>query len=164
VTKADRLPRWGMPVSGDLRLGGRFKIEGNASGEILACEPPRHLQVTWEYGGQTSWVDVRIAKHGDGAALTLEHISHETDEQWSKFGPGATGVGWDLALLGLTLYAEAGGMSDPKEGMAWMMSENGKAFVRASSDAWGQASIDSGMARDAALGAASRTTAAYTGA
>jgi hypothetical protein len=27
----DRLKRWFSPVSGDLRLGGRFQIEGNAA-------------------------------------------------------------------------------------------------------------------------------------
>jgi hypothetical protein len=28
------------PVSGDLRLGGKYQLGGNAGGEILACEPP----------------------------------------------------------------------------------------------------------------------------
>lgn len=35
VTSAERIPRWFLPVSGDLRLGGRFQFEGNAGGEIL---------------------------------------------------------------------------------------------------------------------------------
>ena len=46
----DRLKRWFGSVSGDLRLGGRFQIEGNAGGEILRCEPPRLLAVSWVYG------------------------------------------------------------------------------------------------------------------
>ena len=34
--RPDRIPRWiGGAVTGDLRLGGRYQIEGNASGEIL---------------------------------------------------------------------------------------------------------------------------------
>ena len=36
----DRLKRWFSPVSGDLRVGGTFQIEGNAGGEILRCQPP----------------------------------------------------------------------------------------------------------------------------
>lgn len=40
ITNAERLPRWLLPVSGDLRLGGRYQLEGNASGRITACDPP----------------------------------------------------------------------------------------------------------------------------
>jgi uncharacterized protein YndB with AHSA1/START domain len=39
-TSPDRINRWLMPVTGDLRVGGTFSLEGNASGEILRCEPP----------------------------------------------------------------------------------------------------------------------------
>ena len=35
-------------------------MHGNAGGEIKACDPPRHLALTWEFGGQTSWVDVQL--------------------------------------------------------------------------------------------------------
>ena len=43
ITDPERIPRWFAPVSGDLRLGGRFQVEGNAGGEVLACEAPEHL-------------------------------------------------------------------------------------------------------------------------
>lgn len=161
VTTAERIPRWFLPISGDLRRGGRYQLQGNAGGEILICEPPRHLKVTWEYGGQTSWVDVSIAAHGAGSRLTLEHTLLP-DDHWTQFGPGATGVGWDLALIGLAQHV-AGSMADPNDGMAWMMSDNGKSFVRASSVAWGKAAIASGEAAEAAQAAASRTAAAFTG-
>jgi uncharacterized protein YndB with AHSA1/START domain len=161
LTTAERIPRWFTPISGDLRLGGRYQLQGNAGGEILVCEPPRHLKITWEYGGQTSWVELRIAKQGAGSRLTLEHTMFP-DDHWKQFGPGATGVGWDLALVGLTHHV-AGSMADTKEGMEWMMSANGKSYVRASSEAWGNAAIASGEAPDVAQAAASRTTAAFTG-
>ena len=163
VTKAERIPRWFAPVSGDLRLGGRYQITGNAGGEILVCEPPRHFRITWEYGGATSWVEVRIAKHGAGAMLTLEHTAYE-DKHWQEFGPGATGVGWDLALVGLTQHLDTGASASAEAGMAWMMSENGKSFMRESSVAWCRANIAAGADRAAAEAAAARTTAAYTGA
>ena len=39
-TTAERIGRWLMPVSGELRLGGRYQLHGNAGGEVLRCEPP----------------------------------------------------------------------------------------------------------------------------
>ena len=65
LTNPDRIPRWLVPISGDLRLGGRYQLEGNAGGTIETCEPPRHLGVTWEYEGGISWVDVHLAESGD---------------------------------------------------------------------------------------------------
>ncbi|MEX2272660.1 MAG: SRPBCC family protein [Vicinamibacterales bacterium] len=161
-TTAERLPRWFLPISGDLRPGGRYQLQGNAGGEILVCDPPRHLKLTWEFGGQTSWVEVRIAKHGSGSRLTLEHLV-PVDDHWNQYGPGATGVGWDLALVGLTQHVAAVQGFTAEAGMQWMMSENGKSFVRGSSDAWGRANIASGTDEATAAAAVSRTTAAYTG-
>ena len=162
LTSAERLPRWFLPVTGDLRLGGRYQLQGNAGGEILICEPPRHLKISWEFGGQASWVELRVAQHGAGSRLTLEHTMF-VDDHWKKFGPGATGVGWDLTLVGLTQHID-GAMANPEAGMAWMMSENGKSFIRGSSNAWRLADISSGEDADVADAAASQTTAAYTGA
>ncbi|MDN5750730.1 MAG: SRPBCC domain-containing protein, partial [Pseudonocardia sp.] len=46
-TQPDRLARWLFaPVGGDLRLGGRYHVEGNASGEVVACDPPRSFTLT----------------------------------------------------------------------------------------------------------------------
>ena len=57
ITNVERIPCWFLPISGDLRLGGRYQLKGNAGGEILSCDPPRHLSVTWEFGGEVSWLD-----------------------------------------------------------------------------------------------------------
>ena len=65
LTNPDRIPRWLLPISGDLRLGGRYQLEGNAGGTIETCDPPRHLGVTWEYEGGISWVDVHLAESGE---------------------------------------------------------------------------------------------------
>ena len=54
-TTAERIPRWFLPVTGDLRLHGRYQLEGNAGGEILTCDPPNGFTATWEYGGDVSW-------------------------------------------------------------------------------------------------------------
>ncbi|MBF8185456.1 SRPBCC domain-containing protein [Nonomuraea sp. K274] len=48
-TEPDRLSRWFLKVSGDLRLGGTFALDGNAHGEILRCERPHLFVITWKY-------------------------------------------------------------------------------------------------------------------
>lgn len=164
LTNAERIPRWFLPVLGDLHLGGRYQLQGNAGGEITACEPPRHLAVTWEFGGQVSWVAVRLAEQApDATRLELEHMAHVDDNWWDEFGPGAAGVGWDLALMGLAQHLQTGATVDRQAAMAWPTSPEGKAFVRASSNGWAQASAAAGTDVAAAQGAADRTTAFYTG-
>jgi hypothetical protein len=38
LTDPERIVRWFLPIKGDLRIGGRFSLEGNAGGEILRCD------------------------------------------------------------------------------------------------------------------------------
>ena len=164
VTSKDRIPRWFLPISGDLRLGGRYQLQGNADGTITRREPPRAVGMTWEYGGEVSWVEVTLEPTADGRAhLQLEHVAHVSAERWDEFGPGAVGVGWDSILLGIANHVDTGATIDPREAMAWLGSENGRDFVRRSSDDWCRASIDAGTNPAAARAAAARTTAAYTG-
>jgi uncharacterized protein YndB with AHSA1/START domain len=162
-TNPERISRWFLPISGDLRPGGRYSFEGNASGTIERCEPPRTVAVTWEYGGQTTWVELRLAAEAGGTRFELEHIAHVDDEIWAQFGPGAVGIGWDQGVLGLTLHlAGAGEMSD-REAAAWQISDEGREFVRLSSERWTEASIAGGTDPDEARTAGSRVTDAYTG-
>ena len=163
LTNAERIPRWFLPISGELRLGGRYQFRGNAGGEITRCEPPRLLSVTWEYGAEVSWLNVTLAADGPGTRLELEHIAHVPDDRWDQFGPGAVGVGWDLGLMGLAKHLASGAAVDPAAAFAWQTSEEGKAHMRACSEAWGRASIAAGTNEAAALAAARRTSAFYTG-
>jgi len=161
LTSAERIPRWLLPISGDLRAGGRYRLDGNAEGEILECEPPTQLAVTWEYDGDTSWVEVTLTEDPSGGTrLRLEHIARVDDDRWNEFGPGAVGVGWDLALVGLDEYLRTNVSLD---GDAWSASDAGKEFMRGSSEGWFDASVANGTDADAARLAADRTTAAYTG-
>lgn len=163
-TQADRLGRWFAPVSGDLRLGGRYQVEGNASGEVVACEPPRSFTVTWEFAGDSSQVAVHLVPEGDRVRLTLEH-EHTGDadsEFWAQFGPGATGVGWDLALLGLALHVVAG-EDRPDDPDAFARTAPAQQFIRAVSERWGEASVRAGTPEEDATAAANRTTAFYLG-
>ena len=68
LTSKERIPRWFLPVEGDLQLGGRYQLKGNAGGTITACAPPSHFAATWEFGGATSWIDVKLAAEMDRLA------------------------------------------------------------------------------------------------
>ena len=162
-TDPERIRRWFLPVSGELREGGRYQVEGNAGGLIERCEPPRSFTATWEYGGQVSWIELRLSLlAGGGTRLELEHIAH-TDDHWAQFGPGAVGVGWDLALLGLTKHLVSGATVDPEAGMRFPASEEGRRFIEASSRGWCEAAIAAGADAAEATAAAERTFAFFTG-
>ena len=163
-TNPERIPRWFLPISGDLRPGGRYQLKGNASGTVERCDPPESFAATWEFGDQLSWIEVRLtARREGGTRLVLEHIAHVNDEQWAEFGPGAVGVGWDMALVGLALHLSSGRSVDPQEGMAWAGSAEGREFMTLSNQRWCYASIAAGTDQADARAAADRTIAAYTG-
>ncbi|UJR84002.1 SRPBCC family protein [Sandaracinus amylolyticus] len=167
LTSPERLPRWFLPIEGELKVGGRYQLVGNAGGTITRCDRPEALDVTWEFGGGTSWVNVRLAPDGARTKLTLEHIAPRDgigEEHLAKYGPGAVGIGWDLALYGLALHIAAGGAPVDRAAVdAWMASSDGKAFVRESGEAWGDAHAASGEDRESAREKAERTIAFYTG-
>lgn len=165
VTNPERIPRWFLPVSGDLRLGGRYQLEGNAGGTIEKCEPPTGFFATWEFGGEVSWIDVRLAAEPGGRTrLVLEHIAHVDDERWAEFGPGAVGIGWDMTLYGLANHLATGAAMDPEEAAAWAASEDGVRLMRLSGEAWYEAHAESGADKAFARAVADRTIAAYTAA
>jgi uncharacterized protein YndB with AHSA1/START domain len=162
-TNPERIPRWFLPVSGDLRLHGRYQLEGNAGGVIEQCDPPKSFAATWEFGDQTSWIEVRFTPEPDDRArLVLEHIALVEDELWDQFGPGAVGIGWDLAVIGLTLHLESGEAVDAAAFQEWSASGEGRAFAVASSEGWRDASIAAGTDPAAAHAAADRVTGFYT--
>jgi uncharacterized protein YndB with AHSA1/START domain len=158
-TSPERIPRWFLPVSGDLRVGGRFQLEGNAGGEITECEPPRRLALTWEFGGQSSLVTLELAPAGEaGTELVLRHAVGD-DDHWATYGPGAVGVGWELGLLGLALHLRSGGSVDDPQ--AFSTSPEGREFMRRSAAGWGAAHTAAGAEAAVAQAAAARTSAAY---
>ncbi len=162
VTSPERLPRWFLPVSGDLSVGGRYQLEGNAGGVVQECDAPEWFAVTWEFGGGMSWLEVRLTESDAGTTLELAHESPVVPEFWDQFGPGAVGVGWDLGLMGLGLHVEGGQDTDPAAGEAWTLSPDGVEFVRLASTGWADAAVADGDEEAAAHEAAARTVAFYT--
>ncbi len=168
LTSADRLPRWFLPVSGDLRVGGRYQFEGNAGGVVERCEQPESFAVTWEFGGMLSWLKVTLtpeatlAADGERTTLELAHEAHVDPGLWGQFGPGAVGVGWDLALMGLGRHIESGAPVDPEVAAAFAASPDGAGFIRAAAEDWAGAAAADGDDPGAARQAAARTVAFYT--
>ena len=108
-TDPDRLNRWFLDVTGDLRLGGTYQLEGNAHGEILRCEPPRLLAVSWIYGDRpVDEVELRLSPAGDGrTVLELEHATVLGRVEWEGRSVEVItglGPGWEPALFALDKY------------------------------------------------------------
>jgi uncharacterized protein YndB with AHSA1/START domain len=105
LTDPQRIERWFLPVTGDLRLGGRFSLQDNASGDILHCERPRTIGLTWELGGGSSNVWIRLTPRGDATELELEHspvsaeiVPNASPEMWGL------GSGWEVGMTALGDY------------------------------------------------------------
>ena len=74
------------------------------------------------------------------------------------------GIGWDLGLLALTMHLTPGAERPEREAVeAWQASEDGRRFVRLSSERWRAASIAAGTGAAEAHAAAERTTDFYSG-
>ena len=107
-TDPERISRWFIRPTGDLRAGGTFSLEGNASGEILRCEPPCLLAVTWSYPGRpVDELELRLSLGEDGGTvLELEHASVgevfiTNDPETGTWG---IGPGWEAPLDYLAKY------------------------------------------------------------
>lgn len=166
-TDAERLSRWFLPVTGELRLGGHYQLEGNAGGEILRCEPPRLLKVTWIFGenpteADVSEVELRLEATGpEETQFELVHAAVVPPDRWTEFGPGATGVGWDIALVGLGMYLDGEVVADPA---AWEATPEVVEFSRRSAWAWADVHRAAGGPADEAEAAARNTAKFYAGA
>jgi uncharacterized protein YndB with AHSA1/START domain len=161
-TKPERIPRWFLPVTGDLRTGGRYQLQGNAGGTIERCEPPRSFSASWEFGGQTSWIELRLSAASENATrFELEHIVPADDPKWAEFGPAAIGIGWDLGLMGLGEHVRSGESADPEAAAQWMASKEGREFIALSGESWRGADVQAGAEPADAEEAAHRTIAFY---
>ena len=112
VTNPERIPRWLYPISGDFKPGGSFQLEGNAGGEILRCDRPTWLQVT--FGGSESVLDLRATGTGDRTTIELSHTV-PLAMAGSAAGALFVGPGWDDALLGLARYLRGEAVGDQRE-------------------------------------------------
>lgn len=162
-TTAERIPRWFLPIQGDLKAGGHYDLDGNAHGSIESCDPPNRFRATWEFGGVTSWIDVSVTPADEGATLSLVHTAPTGHEHWEQYGPGAVGIGWDGLLHGLGLHLESGEPVDPQLAEEWPTSEEGQAFTRNSGDLWRSADLAAGTRAEDAERRAMTTVKVFLG-
>jgi hypothetical protein len=81
---------------------------------------------------------------------------------WGQYGPGAVGVGWDLALMGLGLHLSTGRQVDPETAVTFPASHEGRQLIRLAATGWGDAAAGDGEEPGTAREAADRTFAFYT--
>ncbi len=143
ITTPERLVRWFLPISGDLRPGGRYQLEGNAGGQVVRCDRPSQIGLTWEMGGGVTEVVVRLEADGDSTVLTLSHspvpgelITNASPTMWGL------GAGWEMGLDALGRFLSG----DLPDGAAkdWIAAASQEDLVAAGvraqqiSDAWAE--------------------------
>jgi uncharacterized protein YndB with AHSA1/START domain len=74
-TNPERLRRWYVPVSGELRVGGNFQQVNMGSGTILECEAPQMLKLS--LGGGADEIELRLSLGPEDGTTTLE-LQHAT--------------------------------------------------------------------------------------
>ncbi len=114
-----------------------------------------------------SWVDVTLTAVDDRTRLRLEHTAPVDPQMWEEYGPGAVGLGWEMALTGMHEHLLSPA-SPPGTVEAWLAEPEGRAYLvelmTGCSDAWTAASIAFGTDPDTARAAGARCLAAYTAA
>lgn len=123
---------------------------------------PRLLRVSWVMGEAPGFseVTVRLSEQDERTVLELEHAAVVPPGMWDQFGPGAVGVGWDLALLGFVRYLVSDFVT-PEQAAEFAESDEVRAGMIRSSEAWGEAYAASGAPQDVAAAAVAATTAFY---
>jgi uncharacterized protein YndB with AHSA1/START domain len=157
LTDPERMRRWFMPVTGDLKVGGSFQLEHHAGGEILECEPPKRFKVT--FGGPTSLLELRLLP-GSGASTELE-LEHSMSEPPAPGGSGAlwVGPGWDGGLLGLALYVD-GELDESKDPVEMANSPEVVKYNEQSVRVWIEAVRSSGTTSEEDLAEAAKISMA----
>ena len=97
LTSGERIARWFLPVEGVLQFGREISAQGQRRRDdhgLRAAQPFRGDMGIWRRGQ----LDRRqpCGRSAGQARLTLEHIA-VIEDHWDQFGPGAVGIGWDLA-------------------------------------------------------------------
>ncbi|MCC9308251.1 SRPBCC domain-containing protein [Kitasatospora sp. RB6PN24] len=133
VATPEGVAQWFLPVSGDLRQGGTFQLEGHAGGDIVECTPRRRLRLTWVFGdAPANEVVVTLSPAEDGrTTLELEHAAPVAGDGVSEFVL-AVGAGWDPALVALGQHLA----DELLDKQWWFESAEARQFTRESVRAW----------------------------
>lgn len=101
--------RFATTAEVDLRVGGRYRIDGpgagmSVAGEYVAVEPPRRLVFTWRWAGEPeeTLVTVELTPAGAGTDLVLVHERFADDA-----GRDEHAKGWSDCLDRLPAFLAA---------------------------------------------------------
>lgn len=72
VTDADRLPQWLGTPQGRLEYGEMFTLYG-ATCQVVRCDPPRLLELSWTLMGETNTVRLTVTDRPAGTEVVVEH-------------------------------------------------------------------------------------------
>ena len=115
-TDPDRLKRWFLPVTGDLRLGGTFDLGGFLRCEVLRCDPPTLVAFSQAYEDlPVDEIELRLSP-GDNGTTVVELVHATVSEEFEWDGRlvdalSLMGTGWEPGLVALELYL-GGAMPD----------------------------------------------------
>ena len=91
--------RWFLPVTGDLRVGGRFATEGNADGEIRECERPVEARADVGRAGERRDAAARPGRRRRNGARARAHravgVRRRTRAAACTSVPAGTAPCWD---------------------------------------------------------------------
>jgi uncharacterized protein YndB with AHSA1/START domain len=86
VTQPERVTRWLGALYGDLVTGGRYELRmgsdvpdsaENATGQIVACDPPNAFEVTWAFPTEeVTHVSVAVRADPDDAGAAVLVLVH----------------------------------------------------------------------------------------
>ena len=136
-TNPERLRRWYVPVTGDLRVGGRFEQVNMGSGTILVCDAPRLLKLS--LGGGADEIELRLLS-GPGDGTTTLELHHATTLDTHEIGGQAydaifcMGGGYYPRLLALDLHLR-GTLPDDHDSIAFHLDPSIRPTIERSSAA-----------------------------
>lgn len=163
ITQPQRLEKWFEPTEGELIEGGRYQLtESDTEGTIQRCDRPRSVNITWEYDGDESAVQVTLQPLEGGTHLTIRHTMEENDH-WRTYGPAATGIGWESSLVSLALHLNAASSDILQDLCNFAGSTEGHTYTDDAADAWKTAYVQSGADENQAQQQAIKTAAFYKG-
>ena len=124
ITDPSRLARWYGEVTGDLRLGGEFRLYVKSAGltctgRVEACEPPRRLLVTtretdesWREGDGVppfdEVIEATLTADGDQTVLVIDVRGMPLDKV------AFYGAGWQVHAEDLAAYLAGHEPPDPE--------------------------------------------------
>ena len=109
-----------------------YNVSLNAGGTITACDAPRQFASTWEFGGQVSWIEVRLVA-GKPGETDLETMLQAAASAWPADRPPVEQLRYESGRLTLA----AGGWSEQQvaqfrsllQPAGWQVEANGAQLV-----------------------------------